>query len=102
MKFPPGRGLSPSFLGRVALAAHVLTWQAPGRSGHAATAVAFTAVSTGYQLVNLLGTEEPVRSPWGPVEHVESGIDEAVLEDEPPSEAMRRLIRKVESLLRPS
>jgi hypothetical protein len=39
---------------------------------------------------------------WGPVEHVESGIDEAVLEDEPPTEAMRRLIRKVESLLRPS
>jgi hypothetical protein len=39
---------------------------------------------------------------WGPVEHVESGIDEAVLEDEPPTEAARRLIRKVESLLRSS
>lgn len=38
---------------------------------------------------------------WGPVEHIESGIDEAVLEDEPPTEALRKLIQKVESLLRP-
>jgi hypothetical protein len=39
---------------------------------------------------------------WGPIEHLESGIDEAVLEDELPSPAIRRLVRKVESLLRPS
>jgi hypothetical protein len=39
---------------------------------------------------------------WGPGQHVESGIDEAVLEDAPPTEAMTRLIRKVESLLRPA
>jgi hypothetical protein len=31
----------------------------------------------------------------GMVTHVEAGIDEAIVEDEPPTEALRALIRKV-------
>ncbi|HEX9479624.1 MAG TPA: hypothetical protein VGA90_12730 [Methylomirabilota bacterium] len=34
----------------------------------------------------------------GMVSHVESGIDEAVVEDEPPTEALDALIRKVQGV----
>ena len=34
----------------------------------------------------------------GMVTHVEAGIDEAVVEDAPPTEALRALIRKVEGV----
>jgi hypothetical protein len=34
----------------------------------------------------------------GMVTHVESGIDEAVVEDEPPTEALHALIRKVQGV----
>jgi hypothetical protein len=34
----------------------------------------------------------------GMVTHAESGIDQAVVEDEPPTEALRALIRKVQAV----
>ena len=74
----------------------------PSREQHAAINVrrAMGAASSEFELKRLDRTGEGYTATFqrGMVTHVESGIDEAAVEDTPPTAALMALIRKVESV----
>ena len=58
------------------------------------------AAGAGFELKDLTRVIDRYSATFqmGMVSHVESGIDEAVVEDEPPTEALDALIRKVQGV----
>jgi len=74
----------------------------PSREQAAAVNVraAIRAASAEFELKDLARTIDGYSATFqmGMVTHVESGIDEAVVEDEPPTAALYALIRKVEGV----
>jgi hypothetical protein len=74
----------------------------PSREQEAANNVraALSAAGVAFELKDLVRVAEGYAATFkmGMVTHVEAGIDEAVVEDAPPTEALRALIRKVEGV----
>ena len=74
----------------------------PSREGAAAVNIRAAMRATGaeFELKDLARTIDGYSATFqmGMVTHVESGIDEAVVEDEPPTAALYELIRRVQAV----